>query len=104
MSPLPEVRGWAALDPQSLSVATGQGLAGSLLELLITIVLVVRILYRLMIKAIESGIMEVVYVKVIVPPKRESQAAYEHPLQRQLDNPALKYSSCHLHQLLFGFP
>ena len=33
-------------------------------------------------------IREVVCVKVIFSPKRESQAAYEHPLQRQLDNPA----------------
>ena len=28
----------------------------------------------------------------IVPPNRESQAEYEHPLQRQLDNPAEIYS------------
>ena len=35
MSLLPEVRGPAALDPQSLSVATGQGLAESPPELLV---------------------------------------------------------------------
>ena len=82
MSQLPEVQGSAALGPQSLSVATGRGLAESPPELLF---LVVSILSSSLIK---SRIWEIFHVMAIVPPNRESQAAYEHPLQRQLDNPA----------------
>ena len=74
---LPEEQGWAALDPQSVSVATGRGLAEFPPELLNTMVLVVGIL--------KFRIGEVVS---IISPKSESQAAYEHPLQRQVDNPA----------------
>ena len=28
---------------------------------------------------------------IVLKPKRESQASYEHPLQRHLDNPAIKH-------------